>query len=249
MKKEDEMKVRNFFGFLIVSLLAAVLVTGVPDQVSARNYAKAKYDTNRWQKMKKDYLKKGADRLIFVKYTGGTDAEVEMWKRVAGNVQEDGTTGADTWKLVLSTPGFVGQNGINKKKEGDRKTPTGVFHVTMAFGRKKSPGTAGISYTKLNKYHYWSGERATYNTFVDVRTLGRRSVAGEHLINYNPQYNYAMAFDFNAAGVYKKGSAIFLHCTKTGRNFTAGCVAVPQKYMKKIVKNTTEKTWIFIYKK
>ncbi|MBO6163555.1 MAG: L,D-transpeptidase family protein [Lachnospiraceae bacterium] len=166
------------------------------------------------------------------------------------------TTAAETeivrqpsWKKILSCTAYVGRNGIKKKREGDKKTPVGAFHITMAFGIKKSPGTAGISYTKLNKYYYWSGERDTYNTFVDVRDLGRSSVAGEHLISYKPFYNYSLAMDFNKKGVFKKGSAIFLHCTKPGRKYTAGCIAVAEKKMKKIVKNTTEKTMIFIYPK
>ena len=49
---------------------------------------------------------------------------------------------------------------------------------------RKIPGTAGIKYKKLNKYHYWSGEKATYNRFIDVRKIGRKSIAGEHLITY-----------------------------------------------------------------
>ena len=266
-----------------------------------RNYALKKYNKNRWTLIQKDYLKKDVDRLIFVKYTGGSKANIEMWKKVkvttgvtaskaaavedeepmpfieeteapaaapaadAPSVGEETTAAPTTtaapettaavkktkttyaWKKILSCSGYVGLNGIKKVKEGDKKTPTGAFHITMAFGIKKSPGTAGISYTKLNKYYYWSGEEETYNTFVDVRDLGRTWMAGEHLISYVPFYNYALAMDFNKEGVYKKGSAIFMHCTKPGRNYTAGCVAIAEKKMKKVVKNTTQKTMIFIY--
>ena len=190
--------------------------------------------------MQKDYIYRGIDRLIFVKYKSGSKATIEMWKKVK-------STRPARWKKILGHGCFVGRNGIYKEREGDKKTPVGAFRVTMAFGIKDSPGTAGIAYTKLNEYHYWSGEQATYNTFVDARDLGRSWVAGEHLITYNPFYNYALAFDFNKAGVYKKGSAIFLHCTKPNRKYTAGCIAVTERYMKKIMQNTTKHTMIFIY--
>ena len=233
------------------ALLAVCLGLLLPVQAQARNYAKAKYKTNRWEWMKKDFLNTDTDRLIFVKYKGGSKAAVEMWKKVEVITEtvegEEAAEPVYTWKRILAVNGYVGKNGINKKREGDKKTPTGTFHITAAFGIKKSPGTAGISYKKINKYHYWSGEKATYNTFVDVRKIGRKSIAGEHLIDYVPFYHYGLTMDFNKECVYKKGSAIFFHCTKPGRKYTAGCVAIPESKMKKVVKNTTKHTMIFIY--
>ena len=228
-----------------------LLAAGTESVHAARNYGKSKYSKNRWELMRSDNVKTDTDRLIMVKYKSGSKATVEMWAKIEvlyEPVKGSTVKGPITaWVQILSCPAYVGKNGINKVKEGDKKTPTGAFHITMAFGIKDSPGTAGISYTKLNKYLYWSGEKATYNTLVDVRDLGRKSVAGEHLINYVPFYNYSLAMDFNKDGVFKKGSAIFMHCWKTGRNFTAGCIAVSEENMKTVVQNTTENTMIFIY--
>ncbi|MDE6627610.1 MAG: L,D-transpeptidase family protein [Lachnospiraceae bacterium] len=233
---------------------------------TAKDYGKSKYNKTRWQTIKNDYLNTKTDRLIFVKYKTGSKATVEMWKKItkttepaSNNIASNDNTDALTneaslytsktaWKKIISCKAYVGQNGLNKKRQGDRKTPMGIYNITMAFGRKKSPGTAGISYTKLNKYHYWSAEKATYNTFVDVRTLGRTWMSGEHLISYDPWYNYALAMDYNKKCTYLKGSAIFLHCTGKGRTYTMGCIAVSEKNMKQIVKNTTTHTKIFIYK-
>ena len=41
-----------------------------------------------------------------------------------------------TWEKLLSTKAYVGQNGINKVRQGDMKTPAGIYNITMAFGRK-----------------------------------------------------------------------------------------------------------------
>ena len=264
---------KRYLRYAAVFLLTVMmLLPSVTAQ--ARNYALAKYDGKRWKMIAQEELNTDTDRLIYVRYTGGTKAKVQMYKKVKAaseSSEAESKAAAETaadpgssdvvssvgaarktvkykWKKIFSTNGYVGRNGINKVRQGDVKTPTGTFNITMAFGIKKSPKTAGIKYTKLNKYHYWSGEKATYNRFIDVRKIGRKSVAGEHLITYVPFYNYALAMDFNKECVYRGGSAIFVHCTKPGRPYTGGCVAVSEKKMKKMVRNTTKHTKICIYK-
>lgn len=257
---------RNFMKICIVSIMCGLILSNVLHvEAKTKDYSKKQYNKTRWKDIKEDYLNTKTDRLIFVKYKSGSKAVVEMWKKVSKDIQastENAETGETAvtpeqtdykeeyeWKKLVSCNAYVGKNGLDKKRQGDYKTPTGIYNITMAFGRKKSPGTSGISYKKLNKYHYWSTEKATYNQFIDVRKLGRTQMQGEHLIDYNPFYNYALALDYNKKCVYLKGSAIFLHCMRKGRPFTMGCIAVSEKNMKKIVKNTTKNTKICIYKK
>jgi hypothetical protein len=138
--------------------------------------------------------------------------------------------------MILSSPGFIGLKGLGKTREGDGRTPTGVFHLTTPFGILDDPG-ANMEYTKVTKYHYWCGESNSkyYNQLVDERTADRKHTsADEYLIDYKGVYNYCMFIDYNAEGTPHRGSCIFLHCT--GKNkYTAGCVAVPEKTMKKIL--------------
>ncbi|SCG89977.1 Uncharacterized protein conserved in bacteria [uncultured Clostridium sp.] len=89
-------------------------------------------------------------------------------------------------------------------KEGDRKTPAGVFGFTKAFGIKDNPG-AKLPYTKLNPYLYWCGDKQWYNTLVDVRETPHEC-SGEHLISYVPHYNYVLAIDYNPECTFGKGS-------------------------------------------
>jgi len=56
----------------------------------------------------------------------------------------------------------------------------------------------------------------------------------EYLINYKGVYNYCMFIDYNAEGEAGKGSCIFLHCTESKKS-TAGCIAVSEPVMKKII--------------
>ncbi len=198
---------------------------------------------NRWTKLQNKYLNKtSVDRLIFVKYKGRYKTKLFMYSK------EQDEEGSNYWECLFKCKAYVGQNGINKKVEGDRKTPTGTFRITEGFGIYDNPGLQDLKYTKLNKYLYWSAEQDTYNTMVDARDLGRSYVAGEHLITYSPQYHYALVIGYNRKRIYKKGSGIFLHVMGY-YPYTGGCVAVSEKNMVRIMKNTTDKTRICIYKK
>ncbi len=198
---------------------------------------------DRWTGLQEKYLNKTyVDRLIFVKYAGRHKTKLYMYGK------EGDESGDNYWELILKCKAYVGKRGIGKQVQGDKKTPTGVYKITEGFGSRNNPGLEGLKYTKLNKYLYWSGEWSTYNTMVDVRDLGRSHVAGEHLISYMPQYHYALVIGYNPDRVYGKGAAIFLH-VKGPDPYTSGCVAVPEKKMKLIMQNTTDKTRICIYKK
>lgn len=150
------------------------------------------------------------------------------------------------WELVLECKALLGLNGIDKTREGDRKTPTGDFGVGRAFGAKDNPG-AVIPYTKLTDTMYLCGDKEYYNQFIDISKLDHQcSSKSEHLLDYIPQYNYALIIDYNKECVYGKGSAIFLHCN--GSNpFTLGCIGVTEENMIKILKCVDKNTRICIY--
>ena len=236
------------------------------------DWSKAKTVTvkhDKWSDLQDKYAaKKKVKQLIFVKYKGNSKADLIVYKKTAkedAGSNEAGETGktdktgkTDTsgetdaiassviWKKILSCDAYTGQNGIDKKKEGDRRTPTGDYNLTHAFGVNKDPGSK-MDYIKLNKHLYWCGDKEHYNQLIDIRDYPH-NCRGEHLINYTKQYAYAMAMDYNKKGTYQKGSAIFLHCI--GYNpYTLGCVAVSQDNMKTILKNCGKNAKICIYKK
>ena len=219
---------------LIVLLLSGGLCFALPKETRAA-------EKSRWSALKDKYReKKNTDRLIFVKYTGGTSCHVYMLKK---QLRKDGVT--HKWKRILACRGYVGLNGIGKTREGDMTTPQGTFKIGEAFGILEDPGTK-IPYTQLNPYLYWSGEEGTYNTMVDSRELGHIPANSEHLIDYTMSYRSALDMGYNRKCVFKKGSALFLHCF--GNNtYTAGCVAISEENMRTILQNVTKKTRICIY--
>ena len=165
------------------------------------------------------------DQIVLVEHQSGSRALLSIHEK------QDGL-----WKELYSCTAYVGRNGIGKTREGDKRTPTGTFNLTTPFGIKADPG-ANMPYTQVTKYHYWCGTSGSeyYNQLIDTRVTNRqRTSADEYLISYVPQYNYCMFIDYNATGEAGKGSCIFLHCTGSN-SYTAGCIAVPESVMKKIV--------------
>ncbi len=146
------------------------------------------------------------------------------------------------WDRRLSAYCGYGSNGLSDDRhEGDRTTPIGSFPILHGFGIAANPGST-MQYKKVTSNSYWSGERSTYNQWVE----SARPIGGEHLIDYY-QYKYAMAIGFNRnPTVYKKGSAIFLHCKSYDHWSTAGCVSVQESVMKQLLLLSRNGVYIII---
>ena len=137
------------------------------------------------------------------------------------------------WVENFSVQGRVGRNGLGKQVEGDGKTPIGIYRFTNAFGIKDDPGISAIPYVKLDSSHHWVGDSNSkyYNQFVSTKDVEVDWKSSEHLIDYNPAYNYSLALDYNIELVPGRGSAIFLHCPDKKFGTTAGCIAIPDENM------------------
>ncbi|RDU24749.1 hypothetical protein DWV06_03085 [Anaerosacchariphilus polymeriproducens] len=150
------------------------------------------------------------------------------------------------WKQIMSTYGYVGRNGIGKTREGDGKTPAGIYSFGRAFGVNPSPGTK-ITYTKVNSSHYWVDDSKSryYNQFVSTKDVTIDWTSAEHLIDYPIAYAYAVHIKYNPKNIPGKGSAIFLHCISG--TTTAGCVSIPKNSMVYVLRHLNRNAKIVIY--
>jgi len=160
-----------------------------------------------------------------------TTATVSMHERDASG----------NWKQILSTPGYVGKNGVcadADHKEGCGQTPLGVYGFNKAFGIADDPGCA-IPYVKVDDKIYWSGdmnEGMHYNEMVNIDDYPNLDKDNsEHIVDYEYEYQYCLNISFNDDATMNKGSAIFLHCLGRVKPQTGGCVAVPEYIMKQIM--------------
>lgn len=143
----------------------------------------------------------------------------------------------ENWELVLETEAIIGKNGLRKTKEGDGKTPVGVFLFVEAFGILENPGTQ-IEYTQVNENHYWVDDSGSnyYNQFVSTDMVERDWTSAEHIVEFGESYHYVLATSYNMERIPGRGSAVFLHCTSEKSEATAGCIAVPEVYMREVIR-------------
>lgn len=149
---------------------------------------------------------------------------------------------------LFETKAYIGKNGItNNKKEGDGKTPIGIFKLGIAFGTHSKNKINYNNYIKINKNLYWVDDVKSkyYNQLIDISKTQKDWKSAENLIEYQKQYEYAIEIKTNPNNIKGKGSAIFLHCSI--EKPTAGCIAINKEKMKKILDTLQQKATIQIY--
>ena len=138
------------------------------------------------------------------------------------------------WQIIMTTPGFIGRNGLYKEKEGDVKTPVGTFHFNRAFGIAPDPGCR-IDYVQVDDETYWAGDscdRLHYNELVELEDdPDLDTAASEHIVDYERQYQYCLNVSYNEEDIPGLGSGIFLHCLGPITPYTGGCIAIPEDQM------------------
>ena len=145
---------------------------------------------------------------------------------------------------------FVGRNGTTfSKREGDGKTPLGIFDIGIVFGtneRKKIKMDDSLQYIKINENLHWIDDTNSkyYNQLVDITKINIDWESSEHLIDYCVQYEYAIEIKTNPKNIPGKGSAIFIHCSNGSS--TAGCVAMEREKMIKLLEMIDKNTKIII---
>ena len=223
---------------LLIVLATLVTLTAAPAMAESPDglYASALQadDSPAW--VASLHAAQDAEQLLVVAGIGmdKTTAFISMHQRDA-----DGN-----WKQILSTPGFVGKNGLcadEDHKEGCAQTPAGTYHFNKAFGIAADPGCE-MPYIQVDENTYWSGDPdRQYNQMVDIRDVPDLVMDdSEHIVDYVYQYQYCLNISFNEDGTPGRGSAIFLHCFGPQKPWTGGCVAVPEYIMKRIMQNVRE---------
>ncbi|MCQ2289288.1 MAG: hypothetical protein MJZ74_09345 [Muribaculaceae bacterium] len=205
---------------IVMSLVIAAHTVATAAHSAATTTAQQSQDTT--DPSLQHYLNvDSVNQVIIVQHTDSTYVDVQLWIK-----DRSGNTPA--WDIDLSCRGYIGEKGMGKTRQGDEKTPIGDFGIITAFGIKPNPGTT-LPYVDVNEYIYCCADPVAYNRIIDVRKVKHRC-RGEHLINYNPQYNYGFFFDYNKECKRGKGAALFFHCV--GKYpFTGGCVAVTEENM------------------
>jgi len=141
----------------------------------------------------------------------------------------------------------VGKRGISSnKKEGDLKTPRGVFSLGTLFYRRDKFTTV---FTKLKKIPIkknmgWCNDSKSklYNKLINTNL----KVSHEKMFREDGKYDLVVSINYNTRNIIQnKGSAIFIHLTKNYKK-TQGCVVLNKKDLLILLKLINKKTRIKI---
>jgi len=138
----------------------------------------------------------------------------------------------------------IGKEGLTfKKKEGDQKTPKGIFEIENLYYRKKrvkKPKTS-LKCVEIKKDMGWCDDvkfEKKYNKLFKIN----KKISHEKLKRKDHKYDLLIPIKYNFLKPIKGlGSCIFIHLTEDYKP-TAGCIALKEKdfliMLKLIDKNT-----------
>ena len=161
------------------------------------------------------------------------------WKAV-GEAQDVmvGRAGS-AWGLGLNATPSDGPH----KHEGDGRATAGVFRIGTVFGYAERAATS-MPYQAMQVSDWCVDVDGSpyYNRIVDANKVGEKAVAGSsepmrrdlHL-DGDQRYKLGFVIEQNAQGKTGGGSCIFAHLWKSPSDATAGCTAMPEAAMQRLL--------------
>lgn len=141
-------------------------------------------------------------------------------------------------KLINSYDATIGRNGVaakNQKKEGDGKTPSGIYGITAIFG-KSEPSGINMPFIKTDSSLRCVDDPKSshYNLIIDSSKVVADYASSEEMLREDGLYDIGAVIDYNSEGKKNAGSCIFMHIANKEGKPTAGCVAFKEEDMKQI---------------
>ena len=125
----------------------------------------------------------------------------------------------------------IGSKGLTKnKKEGDKKTPVGMFDIENLYFRKdrKNKPTTLLKCIKIRKNMGWCNDSRfpkKYNKLIEIK----KKIKHEKLRRIDFKYDLLIPIKYNfEKPIPGNGSCIFIHLTKNYKP-TAGCIGLQEK--------------------
>ncbi|MFV8826379.1 L,D-transpeptidase family protein [Alkalihalobacterium sp. APHAB7] len=174
------------------------------------------------------------------KYTDREQAIVvtsSSWTTTLAKVQTYEKAG-DIWRPVRQYNAVLGRSGFMRdKREGDGGTPIGMYDLGTAFGWGSKPAQVQYPYQRTTTTDYWVDDvtSADYNQWISFHGNPNSRWKSFERLNHE-LYKYALHIKYNENPIVKgNGSAIFMHVWRASTSPTAGCVAVSENDMVRIL--------------
>jgi len=153
-----------------------------------------------------------------------------------------------------SLPAVVGRNGLAwgkgihpeapaggpQKREGDEKSPAGIFKLGVAFGYSAAESVPWIRlpYRQVTERSKCVDDVASsfYNRLADEDTPRKDWNSAEDMRRQDEQYRLGIVIEHNSDPVWPgDGSCIFLHIWEAPLRGTSGCTALSAADMEEIL--------------
>ena len=201
-------------------------------------------------------VKKPEPLPVKVPFTESLQAVVVVtkdWNTTQGTARRyERKSRTDKWTSVgESFPVVIGRSGLawaqdsaaektsQFKREGDGKSPAGLFPLTYAFGSAMKPEQLTFPYLRLVQYTECVDDVNShqYNKIVNRMQVGIFDwKSSEKMLEIMPQYELGVFVAYNSYPVVKgNGSCIFLHVWKDATTATSGCTAMGRLDLERIV--------------
>lgn len=183
------------------------------------------------------------NQVLFVK-TGGVDSvrgTMFLYERKNNKA---------AWKRTDSFAIVVGKNGLAKdarspvsftgltmKKEGDGKSPAGIFPLGIVFSYHDLKNLK-MRFKQVDTLCHCVDDTASsyYNTLIVADTAKQRYNSFEYMKRKDDFYEYGVWVLYNSHPVVAgNGSCIFIHIWKDESSGTSGCTAMAKENILKLI--------------
>jgi D-alanyl-D-alanine dipeptidase len=175
---------------------------------------------------------------------GSTTAELRLWNREDGGAWR---IAMDTWPAVIGTSGAAWGTGVHGagappgrsgevKREGDGKSPAGMFHVRGLYGYARRAPETDLPYRHVDDNWKCVDDPASqsYNLIIDKRTMPNDWKSAEDMRRKDALYTWVVDIAHNEPRKPGDGSCIFLHVWRDAKAPTVGCTAMAQTKLEEL---------------
>jgi D-alanyl-D-alanine dipeptidase len=179
------------------------------------------------------------------------------WNAVGGELRRyERSSIKDQWQavgekilVVVGRNGMAWGKGLHGdaigdgpiKKEGDGRSPAGIFSLSLAFGyaEKTKAGEVKLPYIQATAALECvdDPQSAHYNRVIDRASVKAPDwKSSEQMLRQDELYRWGVVVDHNAKGETGCGSCIFLHIWDGPGKGTAGCTAMDAARMEEVLR-------------
>jgi L,D-peptidoglycan transpeptidase YkuD (ErfK/YbiS/YcfS/YnhG family) len=196
-------------------------------------------EAGRWQQAQQLVLVTSADWNTDTGMLRTYERSGSAWRLVGDPQPVTLGRAGSAWGLGLHAPGHAGP----VKREGDGRSPAGVFAIGEAFGYAAKASTA-LPYAAMQASHYCVDVSGSplYNRIVDADAVGADAVAGatepmrrDLHAGGDQRYRLGFVIEHNPQARPMGGSCIFAHLWKSPSDATSGCTAMDPRTMERVL--------------